>query len=222
MATKEHVGLAAQRWASGTAFATARPARERRSSPGRNRRSLATLVVVPHFAPAGSSAFESRYDSPRSTGPISAPSPRCFSRLHSCHSSRLSRCWPRCPSSGEPALVSPHPDLRQDARRRRGRPALLAAAVFGAAGWAAARVLRRADGPHRMLLLARSAAWTSAPRARSGRPARARGHPRGVPVSATTPSATHLSDRRRIFSFPLLREAHLVVVDEQRLTFSTA
>jgi hypothetical protein len=29
----------------------------------------------------------------------------------------------------------------------------------------------------------------------------------------------HLSDRRRIFSFPLLREARWVIVDERRLTF---
>jgi hypothetical protein len=40
-----------------------------------------------------------------------------------------------------------------------------------------------------------------------------------VPVSATNSLGAHLSDRRRIFSFPVLREARWVVVDEQRLTF---
>jgi hypothetical protein len=30
---------------------------------------VATLVVVPHFAPAGASAFESRYESPSVNGP---------------------------------------------------------------------------------------------------------------------------------------------------------
>jgi hypothetical protein len=43
--------------------------------------------------------------------------------------------------------------------------------------------------------------------------------PGGVPVSATNSLGAHLSDRRRIFSFPVLREASWVVVDAQRLTF---
>ena len=49
----------------------------------------------------------------------------------------------------------------------------------------------------------------------------ARSHvvPDGAPVSATNSLGAHLSERRRIFSFPLLREATWVVVDERRLTF---
>ena len=43
--------------------------------------------------------------------------------------------------------------------------------------------------------------------------------PDGAPVSATNALGAHLSDRRRIFSFPVLQEATWVVVDEQRLTF---
>jgi hypothetical protein len=43
--------------------------------------------------------------------------------------------------------------------------------------------------------------------------------PADVPVSATNALGAHLSDRRRVFSFPVLREASWVVVDERRLTF---
>ena len=42
---------------------------------------------------------------------------------------------------------------------------------------------------------------------------------RGRPVSATNRLGAHLSARERIFSFPVLREADWVVVDERRLTF---
>ena len=43
--------------------------------------------------------------------------------------------------------------------------------------------------------------------------------PAGAPVSATNSLGAQLSERRRIFSFPVLREARWVVVDEHRLTF---
>ena len=53
------------RWASGTPFGTGHRGPEPRSSSLEAAAALvATLVVVPHFAPAGGSAFESRYDSP--------------------------------------------------------------------------------------------------------------------------------------------------------------
>ena len=43
--------------------------------------------------------------------------------------------------------------------------------------------------------------------------------PDGASVSATNALGAHLSERRRIFSFPVLEEAEWVVVDERRLTF---
>ena len=43
--------------------------------------------------------------------------------------------------------------------------------------------------------------------------------PEGAPVSATNALGAHLSDRRRIFSFPILREADWVAVDSTRLTY---
>jgi hypothetical protein len=38
-------------------------------------------------------------------------------------------------------------------------------------------------------------------------------------VSATNGLGAHLSARRRVFSFPVLREAEWAIVDERRLTF---
>ena len=43
--------------------------------------------------------------------------------------------------------------------------------------------------------------------------------PAGAAVSATNTLGAHLSARRRIFSFPVLREADWVAVDERRLTY---
>jgi hypothetical protein len=43
--------------------------------------------------------------------------------------------------------------------------------------------------------------------------------PDGAPVSATNALGAHLSDRRRIFSFPVLRDAEWVAVDTRRLTY---
>jgi uncharacterized membrane protein len=43
--------------------------------------------------------------------------------------------------------------------------------------------------------------------------------PSGVPVSATNTLGAHLSERRRVFSFPVLREARWVAVDTTRLSF---
>jgi len=43
--------------------------------------------------------------------------------------------------------------------------------------------------------------------------------PAGVPVSASNTLGAHLSGRRRVFSFPMLREARWVVVDTLRMTY---
>ena len=46
--------------------------------------------------------------------------------------------------------------------------------------------------------------------------------PAGVPVSATNTLGAHLSERRRVFSFPVLREARWVAVDTTRPSFRDA
>ena len=43
--------------------------------------------------------------------------------------------------------------------------------------------------------------------------------PAGVPVSATNSLGAHLSERRRIFSFPVLREARWVAVDTKQPSY---
>jgi hypothetical protein len=43
--------------------------------------------------------------------------------------------------------------------------------------------------------------------------------PAGVPVSATNTLGAHLSERRRIFSFPVLREAQWIAVDLKRPSY---
>lgn len=114
-------------------------------------------------------------------------------------------------------------------------PGLVGAAVFGAAR------LRRAPLAARALVLATLAAgvllgplpvWRHAP---FGADLAAREHlvgmharvaaravavvPPDVPVSATNTLGAHLSERRRVFSFPVLREARWVAVDRSRPSF---
>ena len=43
--------------------------------------------------------------------------------------------------------------------------------------------------------------------------------PAGAPVSATNTLGAHLSERRRVFSFPVVREARWLVVDTTRLSY---
>jgi uncharacterized membrane protein len=43
--------------------------------------------------------------------------------------------------------------------------------------------------------------------------------PAGAPVSASNTMGAHLSDRRRVFSFPVLGEAHWIVVDKLRMSY---
>ena len=54
------------------------------------------------------------------------------------------------------------------------------------------------------------------------RGAGARALPAGVPVSATNTLGAHLSERRRIFSFPVLREARWVAVDTRQPSYLDA
>jgi hypothetical protein len=183
---------------------------------------VATLVVVPHFAPAGASAFESRYDSPSLDGRdltylASLLFPLAFLPL-----AAPLALLPAVPELGLNLLST---TLTQTSVKTHyaavAVPALLAAAVFGAARLGsrlayfaalmavAAMVLL---GPLGRVDLGADAHDAAARRALAV-------VPDGVPVSATNSLGAHLSDRRRIFSFPLLREATWVVVDEQRLTF---
>ncbi|HWL33600.1 MAG TPA: DUF2079 domain-containing protein, partial [Gaiellaceae bacterium] len=223
LATKEHVGLTvaamgvwyairyrAPRTGAVIAFAAGSVAL------------LAALVVVPHFAPAGVSAFESRYDSPSLDG-------RDLSYL-----AALLLPLGLLPLAAPLALLPALPELALNLLSSTitqtsvkthyaatAIPALLAATVYGVArvgeraGYVAALAaiggalvlgpLGRVDidaGPHD----------AAARRALAVVPDEA-------PVSATNALGAHLSDRRRIFSFPVLREAEWVVVDSTRLTF---
>ena len=88
--------------ASGTPFATARRGPARRSrSPAGAAALVAALVVVPHFAPAGQSAFESRYAAPSLDGrDLDVPGRRCSSRSRSCRSPRRSPALAALPELG--------------------------------------------------------------------------------------------------------------------------
>jgi uncharacterized membrane protein len=183
---------------------------------------LAALVVVPHFAPAGESAFESRYDSPSLDGRDS--------------SYVLSLLLPLAlvPLAAPLALIAALPELglnllsstvtQTSVKTHYAAtiaPALLVATVFGVArlgtrlayaAAAAAFLGMLALGP-----LGR-APLRAGPHDEAARRALAL-VPAGAPVSATNALGAHLSARKRIFSFPVLEEATWVVVDERRLTY---
>ena len=119
-------------------------------------------------------------------------------------------------------------------------PGLVAASVLGAA-----RVQRRQAGARGLLprvavvaavvsgvLLGPLPVWRHVPLGETlatrdhlvdeRQPARAaalRLIPAGTPVSATNAFGAHLSERRRIFSFPVLREARWAIVDESRPSY---
>jgi uncharacterized membrane protein len=223
VATKEHVGLAVA--AIGVWYAV----RHRAPRTGAaiavvagTAALVAALVVVPQFAPTGTSAFESRYESPSLDG-------RDLSYLVS-----LLLPLALLPLAGPWALLAALPELglnllsstvTQTSVKTHyaatAAPALLAATVFG--------VARLGARPAYLAALAALAGTILlGPLGRV--PTRADAHdaaarralalvPAGAPVSATNSLGAHLSERRRIFSFPVLEEAEWVVVDEQRLTF---
>ena len=183
---------------------------------------VAALVVVPHFAPSGASAFESRYESPRLDG-------RDVSYLAS-----LLLPLALLPLAGPLALVAALPELGLNLLSSTAAqtsvkthyaataiPALLAATVFGVAhlGRRFAYVAAFAALAGTVLL---------GPLGRVG--IRPDGHdaaarraialvPPHAAVSATNAVGAHLSARRRFLSFPVLDGATWVVVDERRLTF---
>jgi len=182
----------------------------------------AALVVVPHFAPAGASAFESRYESPSLDG-------RDLSYLAS-----LMLPLALLPLAGPLALLAALPELGLNLLSSTATqtsvkthyaatvvPALLAATVFGVA-----RIGARFAYVAALAALAGTVVlgplWRVPVRADEHDAAARRGLalvPAGAPVSATNTLGAHLSARRRILSFPVLREAEWVVVDERRLTY---
>ena len=223
IATKEHVGLTVA--AMGVWYAVRHRAPRTGAAIAGTAGAvalLAALVVVPHFAPAGTSAFESRYESPSLDG-------RDLSYL-------ASLLFPLAllPLAAPLALLAALPELglnllsstvtQTSVKTHYAAtliPALLAATVFGVAraGARLAYVAALAAGVGAVLL---------GPVARV--PVRADAHdaatrrglalvPAGAPVSATNTLGAHLSARRRVFSFPVLEEAAWVVVDERRLTY---
>ena len=94
-------------------------------------------------------------------------------------------------------------------------PALLAATVYGVArfGERAGYVVALAALCGAIALGPIGRVGHRCGAARGSGPTRARARPRRAPVSATNALGAHLSARRRIFSFPVLREAEWVVVD---------
>jgi uncharacterized membrane protein len=223
IATKEHVGLAVAAMGVWYAVRYRAPRRGAAIAILAGAAALvATLVVVPHFAPAGSSAFESRYDSPSLGGrDLTYLATLLFPLLFLPLAAPLA-ALAAAPELGLNLLSS---TITQTSVKTHyaavAVPALFAATVFGAARLGSRlayfAVVMAVIG---MLLLGPLGRVNLDADEHDAASRRALAVvPDGVPVSATNALGAHLSDRRRIFSFPLLGEAKWVVVDEQRLTF---
>lgn len=220
--TKEHVGLAV----AGIGVWYAVGAERRRgaaiAAAGVAVALVAVFVVVPHFAAAGHSAFESRYDEPA----LEWRDARYVATL----------LWPLAllPLAAPLALVAALPELglnvlsatvtQTSVRTHYAAvtvPALAVAAVLGAARLGA-------RSAYAALVAAAAAALLLGPLGRVE--LRADEHdaaarralavvPGGAPVTATNALGAHLSARERVFSFPVLAEAEWAVVDTTRLTY---
>ena len=223
LATKEHVGLTVA--AMGVWYAL----RYREPRTGAvialaagSAALLATLVVVPHFAPAGVSAFESRYDAPSLDGRDLSYLAALFLPLGLLPLAAPLALLPALPELGLNLLSS---TITQTSVKTHyaatAIPALLAATVYGVA-----RIGERAGYVAALAALAGTVALgpigrvdiDAGPHDAAARRALAV-VPDDAPVSATNALGAHLSDRRRIFSFPVLREAEWVAVDSTRLTY---
>ena len=220
MATKEHVGLAVARWASGTRSGTARAGGLAIAVVAGAVALVSRLLVVPHFAVEGSSAFAGRYDSPSLDGRDFRYLSELLFPSSSCRSPLRSRPLAAVPELGLNLLFDRHADVPQEPLRGGGRPG---PARGNRLRNGAARIEARLPGARRVRSRDARARAARAGRA-SGRRARRRGAAcararRRAPVSATNGLGAHLSARKRIFSFPVLREATWVVVDERHLTF---
>ena len=223
LATKEHVGLTIA--AMGVWYAIRYRAPRTGAAVAIAAGSvalLAALVVVPYYAPAGVSAFESRYDSPSLDGRDLSYLAALFLPLGLLpFAAPLALLAGTARARAQPALEHDHADVGEDAlrgdgdpcsargdrlrRRPRGRARRLRRSARGARRRDRARPVGRVD-------VAAGAHDAAARRALAV-------VPDDAPVSATNALGAHLSDRQRIFSFPVLREAEWVVVDSTRLTF---
>lgn len=223
LATKEHVGLTIA--AMGVWYAIRY--REPRSGAAiavaaGSVALLATLVVVPHFAPAGVSAFESRYDAPSLDGRDLSYLAALFLPLGLIPLAAPLALLPALPELGLNLLSS---TITQTSVKTHyaatAIPALLAAAVYGVA-----RIGERAGYVVALAALAGAVALgpvgrvdvEAGPHDAAARRALAV-VPDGAAVSATNALGAHLSARRRVFSFPVLRGADWVAVDTTRLTY---
>ena len=221
--TKEHVGLAVA--AMGAWYAVRHRAPKHGATiavVGGSVALVAILVVVPHFAPTGSSAFESRYHAPSLDG-------RDLSYL-----AALLIPLALLPLGAPLAALAAVPELALNVLSTAETqtsvfthyaavaiPTLFAAAIFAAARLdrrlAYAAALGSLAG---MLVLGPAGRVDVRSEAHDDAARRAVALvPAAAPVSATNALGAQLSARRRIFSFPVLEEAEWVAVDERRLTY---
>ena len=223
LATKEHVGLAVAGMGAwyGLAHRDYRRGAAIAAVAG-GVALIAALVVVPHLTPAGSSAFESRYDDPALDGRDAG------------YVIRLLLPLALLPLAAPLALLAALPELglnvlsttvTQTSLRTHYAatiaPALLVATVF-----AVRRLGARAAYGALGAALAGTVALGPAGRVETTADAHDAALrravalvPDGAPVSATNALGAHLSARERIFSFPVVREATWVAVDTTRLTY---
>ena len=203
MLTKEHVGLAVA--AMGVWYGIRRLDRRTGAAIALVAALVAALVVVPHFAPAGSSAFESRYDAPAlGRRDVAYLIDLLFPLLFLPLAAPLA-ALAAVPELGLNVLSS---TVTQTSVKTHyaavAIPALLAASVFGAArlGRALAYVAV-ATATAGMLLLGPLGRVDLRGDDRAEAQRRALELvPDGAPVSATNALGAHLSERHRIFSFP--------------------
>ena len=223
LATKEHVGLtiAAMGVWYGIRYRAPRTGAAVAVAAG-SVALLAVFVIVPHFAPAGTSAFESRYDSPSLDGRDLSYLAALFLPLGLLPLAAPLALLPAVPELGLNLLST---TITQTSVKTHyaatAIPALLAATVYGVA-----RIGERAGYVAALAALCGAIALgpigrvdiNAGPHEAAARRALAL-VPERAPVSATNALGAHLSARRRIFSFPVLREAEWVTVDTTRLTF---
>lgn len=223
IATKEQVGLVVA--AMGVWYAV----RYRRPGQGAliavaagAAAAVVVLVIVPHFASSGASAFQSRYENPSLDGRDLSYLAALLLPLALLPLAAPLALLPALPELGLNVLSS---TVTQTSVKTHYAativPALVAAGVYGAARLgsrlayvAAAAALAGAVlvGPLGRVELRADRHDAAARRALDL-------VPEDAPVSATNALGAHLSARKRIFSFPVLREAEWVAVDTTQLTF---
>lgn len=205
VATKEHVGLVvaglglwyalSRRPRAGIAIAVAAAAVS----------VLAVLAIVPHFSPLDRSAFEGRYDDPALEGRDGV---YLFQLL--APTGGVALLSPLLALAAAPELVL---NLLSEAATQTSIRYQYSAASLAILYAAAARVARG-----RLALVMLGASVAAAVTLGPGLPARPDAHdriaeralrlvPADVPACATNSLGAHLSDRRRVFSFPYCGEA---------------